>query len=226
MRLILITDWRVPDCLERVAAAAAVDERVAIQHRHHGVPRAQFVEEAKRLRDVAPGLFINSDVDLARELGCGLHLPEHLPLPEDFAGPLTRAMHVDAGAGAMNRAPTPGGPATRTSFDAPYGAATEPYDAATTLQPPPVGARFIAPALVTLISPVFTPLSKPEDRPPLGVERFFALAATLPGPAFALGGITVERLRDFKPAGVAVIGAVLHAPDAARATEALLRALE
>ncbi len=42
-----------------------------------------------------------------------------------------------------------------------------------------------------LVSPVFTPRSKPTDsRPLLGVEGFIELARQLPCPAFALGGLT------------------------------------
>ncbi len=183
MRLVVITDWRVPDCLARATAAAAVDPRVAIQHRHHGASRTRFAEDARRLRAACPTLFINSDAALARELACGLHLPEHLPTP-DFAGPITRALH---------------GPIAAPEPDVTY-----------------------------LLSPVFSPRSKAAERPPLGVAGFRALAATLPaGRAFALGGLTAEALTQLRPlAGAAVIGAVMHAEDAARATEALLRALE
>lgn len=181
MKLVVITDWSRPDCLQRAIAAARVSPEVAIQHRHHGAPRAQFVEEARRLREGCASLFINSDAELARELGAGLHLPEHLELA--FAGPVTKSVHTPARAEGEGR--------------------------------------------TFLVSPVFAPLSKPEERGALGVEGFHRLAATLPGPAFALGGLTPERLSALHPlAGAAVIGAVMHAPDAARATEALLRALE
>ncbi len=181
MKLVVITDWSVPDCLARAKAAAAVDPRVAIQHRHHGVSRAQFVEEAQRLREVCSTLFINSDVELAKALGAGLHLPAHLR-DTPFSGPLTIAVH---------------------------------------------GGESPARPAIQLVSPVFAPNSKPAARAPLGAAGFHALAATLPGPAFALGGLTVERIAELKPlAGIAVIGAVMHADDAARATEALLRALE
>lgn len=187
MKLIVITDWSVPDCLERARAAAGVSPEVAVQHRHHGVPRAQFAEEAKRLREVCGALFINSDVTLARELNAGLHLPEHLRHVA-FDGPLTISTH------------------------APRPAAEE------------IGGRGRP---TFLVSPVFTPNSKPAERASLGVDGFRRIAATLPGPAFALGGVTVDRIAGLAPiAGVAVIGAVMHAPDAARATEALLRALE
>lgn len=77
-----------------------------------------------------------------------------------------------------------------------------------------------------LVSPVFKPNSKTDDREPLGVSRFHAFAQATPRPCFALGGITVARVPDLRPvAGVAVIGEVMHADSPAHAAEALLRAL-
>lgn len=187
MKLIVITDWSVPDCLARAAAAAAVSSDVVVQHRHHGVSAAQFEEEALRLRELCPRLFINSDAALATRLGAGLHLPERLSVPE-FDGPLTKSTH----------SPLPAGERVRVRGQTTF-----------------------------LVSPVYAPLSKREERGALGPSGFHAIAATLPGPAFALGGLTADRIAALKPlAGIAVIGAVMHAPDAARATEALLRALE
>lgn len=68
---------------------------------------------------------------------------------------------------------------------------------------------------LALVSPVFAPGSKPGDtRPTLGPEGYRRLAARLPCPALALGGITVERARQLEgAAGYAVISAVLEAED-------------
>lgn len=80
---------------------------------------------------------------------------------------------------------------------------------------------------LALVSPVFAPGSKPDDqRPPLGVEGFRALAKRLDCPAFALGGLTAERaLLLAGAAGVAVISGVLHAPQPAEAALQLQRGL-
>ncbi len=80
---------------------------------------------------------------------------------------------------------------------------------------------------VALVSPVFAPSSKPTDaRPQLGVGGFRALAAKVPCPAFALGGIDERAARTLRPvAGVAVISSVLRAPEPAVAAAALLDAL-
>jgi thiamine-phosphate pyrophosphorylase len=87
-------------------------------------------------------------------------------------------------------------------------------------------ARLARGADLALVSPVFSPGSKPGDtRAPLGPEGFGALAARLPCPALALGGLTPERAaRVPGAAGVAVISAVLEAEDPTAAARALLAA--
>lgn len=74
-----------------------------------------------------------------------------------------------------------------------------------------------------LVSPVFTPGSKPDDRrSPLGVDGFLKIAQALPCPAIALGGITPENRRRVDAPAVAVISSVLHAVDPRAAAQALL----
>lgn len=84
-------------------------------------------------------------------------------------------------------------------------------------------ARRARGADLALVSPVFPPGSKPDDtRPTLGPEGFRRLAAALPCPALALGGITPERASLLNgAAGFAVISAVLEAEDPTSATRAL-----
>lgn len=81
---------------------------------------------------------------------------------------------------------------------------------------------------LALLSPVWPAGSKPGDaRPTLGPEGFRALAARLRCPAFALGGVTAERLATLRPlAGAAAVSSVLRAPDPALAVRALLAALD
>lgn len=77
-----------------------------------------------------------------------------------------------------------------------------------------------------IVSPVFDPISKPPERPAIGIDGFHAAARSTSLPCFALGGITAERVPLLSPvAGVAVIGEVMHAASPAHAAEALLRAL-
>jgi thiamine-phosphate pyrophosphorylase len=87
-------------------------------------------------------------------------------------------------------------------------------------------ARLARGADLALVSPVYAPGSKPGDtRPPLGPEGFQALAASLPCPALALGGMTPERAAGLPVAhGFAVISAILDAEEPAAVARALLRA--
>ncbi len=75
---------------------------------------------------------------------------------------------------------------------------------------------------LALVSPVFSPGSKPGDtRPTLGPEGFRTLAALLPCPALALGGLTPERAALLEgAAGFAVISAVLEAENPTEAARA------
>ncbi|MGQ0505534.1 MAG: thiamine phosphate synthase [Myxococcaceae bacterium] len=75
-------------------------------------------------------------------------------------------------------------------------------------------------ATFALVSPVYPPLSKPSDaRPPLGVEGFRRLAATLPCPAYALGGVTPISAPGLRNA---VIHSVLGADDPVAQAKAFL----
>lgn len=77
-----------------------------------------------------------------------------------------------------------------------------------------------------LVSPVFETVSKPGTIP-LGPSGFALLARALGCPAFALGGLTPERLAALpEAAGAAAISAVLHAEDPAAVVRAFCRPLE
>lgn len=81
---------------------------------------------------------------------------------------------------------------------------------------------------LALVSPVWSPGSKPDDtRPPLGPEGFASLAARLPCRAFALGGVTAARVASLgsQAQGVAVVSAVLEAPSPDLAARELVQAL-
>jgi thiamine-phosphate pyrophosphorylase len=78
------------------------------------------------------------------------------------------------------------------------------------------------------LAPIAPPLSKPNDRPCLGVGAI-AEAARYTIPVIAQGGITAANATEIAAAGaagVAVTGAILAAPDPARATRALRAALD
>lgn len=84
-KLLLITDWSVPDCLERIHAALSVGPGIAVQHRHPGATDRQFYQEGLRLKSVCRGapLFINGRLDIALALQAHLHLTQNSLRPED-----------------------------------------------------------------------------------------------------------------------------------------------
>ena len=92
------------------------------------------------------------------------------------------------------------------------------------------GADFV------LLAPVFAPGSKSgSDAPPLGAAACRSIAAALPIPVYALGGMNAERTRMLvapndgtgsAPAGVAVVSAILGAEDPGTAAGALRAALD
>jgi thiamine-phosphate pyrophosphorylase len=78
------------------------------------------------------------------------------------------------------------------------------------------------------LAPIFTPLSKPAERPALGLAAL-ASAAEGPLPVLAQGGIdahTAAAARAAGAAGVAVTGAIWLAPDPRAAAAALRQALD
>ncbi|MBL8909448.1 MAG: thiamine phosphate synthase [Archangium sp.] len=78
-RLLIITDWRVSDCVERIAAVTRACEGVAVQHRNPAAADRLFFEQGMRLRDAIGGrapLFVNRRADVALALGAHLHLTE------------------------------------------------------------------------------------------------------------------------------------------------------
>lgn len=69
-----------------------------------------------------------------------------------------------------------------------------------------------------LFGPVFDTPAKRAFGPPQGLERLAAFVRTAPMPVIAVGGVGPERVPDVLragAAGVAVIGAILAAPDPA-----------
>ena len=91
----------------------------------------------------------------------------------------------------------------------------------------PEEARALAAASYAHLAPVFAPLSKTSERPPLGLD---ALARARGGvPVLAQGGVAADNAAaciEAGAAGIAVTGAVLGAPDPAAAARALRGALD
>ncbi|MFQ5894929.1 MAG: thiamine phosphate synthase [Nitrospinota bacterium] len=82
------------------------------------------------------------------------------------------------------------------------------------------GADFVT------FSPIFA--TKPGYGPAVGVEALRTVCARLKAPTFALGGITAANVREALAAGahgVALISAILSAPDPERAARELVEAV-
>lgn len=59
-----------------------------------------------------------------------------------------------------------------------------------------------------VLAPIFAPLSKPLDRPPLGLEALRAIASRTKIPVIALGGITPENAPLCMEAGAAGVAGI------------------
>ena len=59
-----------------------------------------------------------------------------------------------------------------------------------------------------LLAPIFAPLSKPSDRPPLGLEALHSIASRTKIPIIALGGITLDNALLCMEAGAAGVGGI------------------
>ena len=73
--------------------------------------------------------------------------------------------------------------------------------------------------------PIFTPGSKQDHDPVVGLEGLRAIRSLTSLPVFAIGGIQIDQARDVMRAGadgVAVISAILKAPDISHAVNAFL----
>ncbi len=79
------------------------------------------------------------------------------------------------------------------------------------------------------LSPIFSPLSKNDERTPLGLSSLKILSNYIQVPLFALGGITAENLPSVRQAGasgIATITSVLLAPEPNQACRDLVHAWE
>ena len=73
--------------------------------------------------------------------------------------------------------------------------------------------------------PIFTPGSKQDHDPVVGIEGLRAMRSLTSLPIFAIGGIHIDHVREVMRAGadgVAIISAILKAPDISHAVKAFL----
>ncbi len=194
-RLIVVTDWTLPEEAHRAAleAVAALGPEVCIQHRDPGASVRGFLERARWLAALTERsgaqLAVNGRLDVALLVGAHLHLPVDAPRPREVRPWLPPGRWLSAAVHSEAELAEVGG-----------------CDA-------------------VLLAPVFTPGSKPGDaRLALGPEGFERLARLAsPVACFALGGMTPARLAMLAAAhGAAVQSGILRAPDPAAAARAFL----
>lgn len=187
--------------LADAARAAAEGGATLIQLREKDAGGAEFLRLADALRAALEGtgcaLTINDRLDVALACGAaGVHLGQ-----EDL--PLPRAKAVAGG---------------RLDFGVSAGRPEWAERAAAE------GADYIG------VGPVYPTGSKPGARAPIGPEGLREVLARAGGvPAAGIGGVTAENLAPVIAAGargVAVIGAVMGAPDPGRAAREIRRRIE
>ena len=193
-RVLVVTDWTLGEqaLLQKLEAALSAGPGLAVQHRHPGATTRTFWTEGQQLARLCERF--GAPLFVNGRLDVALGLGAHLHLGSAALAPSDVRPHLP-----------PGRLLSRAVHDEAEAVEARSCDLA-------------------LVSPVFAPSSKPFDtRTPLGPERFALLAAHTRVPALALGGLDAERARVLPgAAGVAVIGAVLHAADPRDAALALL----
>ncbi len=201
--LIVITDrmilaqasgWKLRDAVRAAATGGAT--MIQLREKHMG--GVEMIRLADELREALEGtgcaLTVNDRVDVAMACGAeGVHLGQG-----DFPLPRARAIAGDA----LFYGVTAGKPewASRAAAE---------------------NADYIG------VGPVYRTGSKADAREPIGPEGFRRIVTHAPGvPAVAIGGIgagNVESVMEAGAAGVAVIGAVMGAPDPEAAARELRR---
>jgi thiamine-phosphate pyrophosphorylase len=203
------------------AAVGAGVDRVQIRERDlEGAALLAHAEEIHRAARQAAArrgghveIFVNRRIDIALVLGA-----DGVQLGFDAVDPQTarRLLGTDAQFGSNERT---GGSNEKTGeANVKIGISAHRPDEIRAA-PPEVDCAQLA--------PIFQPLSKPHAGPYLGV-RAVAEAARCGIPVIAQGGITpanATAIAATGAAGIAVTGAILSAPDPARATRALRTAL-
>ncbi|CAM3341745.1 thiamine phosphate synthase [Rhodothermus bifroesti] len=197
-RLLLIADrFTDPKRADRVAQAVAAG--VAwVQLRDHSVDVFTFARVAKelvgRLRALRPEVLVTVNTHVALAQQLGL------------------GVHVGLRGPSVAEARRQVGSQLLLGYSA--------HDVASAQQAASEGADYV------VFSPVFATRSKPE-RPPAGLEALKAVCQNVCIPVVALGGITPERVSDCLQQGaygVAVVSAILEAPDPKQAVRAFLDA--
>ncbi|GMV50127.1 thiamine phosphate synthase [Nitrospirales bacterium NOB] len=199
-RLYLVTDRHqtAGRSLLSVVAEAARSGVRAVQLRERDLPTGPLLALAEALRQAMPAtqLFLNDRVDLALALGAAGVHLRESSLPTASVRRILSPQQV-------------------------IGRSVHSLEGAR--QAEREGADFV------VLGPIYETPSKRAYGEPLGLPVLEAAARRLQIPVFAIGGITAARAREVRHAGamgVAVLSAILGAPDVEAATCELLAAVE
>lgn len=201
LRILVITDagLAAPRGVTEVVGAALAGGARSVQLRNKGDPPRALVELGRELRALTRAhgalLFVNDRVDLALAVEAD---GVHVG-PHDLPVAAVRSI-------------TPAGFLVGRSADDPEVARLAVAE----------GADYVG------CGTVYATTTKADAGDVIGLEGLAAVVRAVPVPVVAIGGITVERAREIVPtgaAGVAVVGAVMSAPDPAEAVRRLLRHL-
>jgi thiamine-phosphate pyrophosphorylase len=201
LRLVVILDHAAAGGrdLADLGAGLARAGATMLQLRAKGLPPGDLAQVARRLRAAAPAtpLIVNDRLDVALATGCaGCHLGQ-----DDL--PLAAARRLVPAGFVLGASAGDAGEARRAREE---------------------GCDYLG------IGPVHTTANKQDAGAAIGAEGFGAVRRIAPDlPCVAIGGVTaadVPELIEAGADGVAVIGAVLSAPDPEAATRALRAALD
>lgn len=199
LRVLVLTDRRLaaPRDVSQVVRAALAGGVRAIQLRNKGDSARELVEAGRSLREATRAcgalLFVNDRLDVALALEAD---GVHLG-PHDLPVAAVRAC-------------APPGFLIGRSADDPDVARAAVAE----------GADYIG------CGTVYPTTTKADAGDVIGLAGLERVARAVPVPVVAIGGITVERAAEIPAtgaAGVAVVGAVMAAPDPTAAVQALLR---
>ena len=198
LRLVVITDEGLarPRPVEDVLVIALAAGATAVQIRAKAATARELLDLGRRVqplaREAGALLFVNDRVDVALALGAD---GVHLG-PDDLPVASVRAAVPD---GFI------------------IGASTDDPDVARRLAS--YGADYIG------CGAVYATSTKPDAGDVIGIEGLDRVARAVDVPVVGIGGVTVERSAEVSKtaaAGLAVVGAVMGAPDVAAAVRGLL----
>jgi thiamine-phosphate pyrophosphorylase len=208
--VIVRTNYRLCVITDPVLGRALGHVELASRALEGGAPMIQLRDKSAGLRDLLPQA--RQIGELCRRHGARFMVNDRLDL----------ALAAEADGVHLGQDDLPAGPA-RAVLGPSKILGVSAHTLAQALQAVQDGADYVG------VGPIFATSTKSTGREPLGCGAVARWRTRLSVPMVAIGGVTLENVREVigsGAAGVAVISAVAQAHDVARAVEALLAAIE